>query len=475
MNKISATEYRDLLRAALPASTDTDTEGTHRNTLYTPASHRSALDPDVTVVKGARGVGKTYWFDSLLNDELRELAADEYQLDRLRRVVPLPGFATGGNSGKYPGRRTLASFARQKIEPLDIWEAVGLTALGVRELSELNWSERLQWLQENPEKAEREQDAADRSAREEGVTKLILFDALEHLHSDRKIADMMTSGILEYALKLRLSTRNLRAKVFIRHDMLDSALLDFPDASKLTANAADLTWGVQDLYGLLFQHLANTGSSLSRRFREQTGFWKGNGGRWIPPGDLAGSADKQSSAFIDIAGPYMGTNHRKGHSYPWLPNHLADGNDQTSPRTFLVALRAAAEDTVNKYADHQYALHWDAIRRGVQRASQIRVVELREDQPWVAGAIEPLKGLQVPIERDVVVQHWQKFGSVDTLVHVTDETPAGPVSDTFPKLIEELIQLGMMTRRADGRLDLPDVYRIAFNLGRKGGVPRVRR
>jgi hypothetical protein len=36
-----------------------------------------------------------------------------------------------------------------------------------------------------------------------------------------------------------------------------------------------------------------------------------------------------------------------------------------------------------------------------------------------------------------------------------------------------MIDLGVMRRRRDGRIDLPDVYRIAFNIGRKGGVPRV--
>jgi hypothetical protein len=41
-------------------------------------------------------------------------------------------------------------------------------------------------------------------------------------------------------------------------------------------------------------------------------------------------------------------------------------------------------------------------------------------------------------------------------------------------LINELMGLGIMTRRRDGRIDLPDVYRIAFDIGRKGGVPRIR-
>lgn len=45
--------------------------------------------------------------------------------------------------------------------------------------------------------------------------------------------------------------------------------------------------------------------------------------------------------------------------------------------------------------------------------------------------------------------------------------------DDLPRLITELRELGVMTEpRSDGRLDLPDVYRIAFGLGRKGGVAK---
>lgn len=56
-----------------------------------------------------------------------------------------------------------------------------------------------------------------------------------------------------------------------------------------------------------------------------------------------------------------------------------------------------------------------------------------------------------------------------------EEVRTGPRHpDRYPGLIEELIELGVMRRRKDGRIDLPDVYRIAFSLGRKGGVPRVK-
>ncbi|MFI6027889.1 hypothetical protein [Amycolatopsis magusensis] len=486
MNDSTATALRELLLQALPLTADSDTDGVDRNTLFTPTGHRRALEPDVTVVKGARGVGKTHWFKSLRDDQLREVAADEYQLPRLRSIEPLTGFGSALRPDEYPTKRTLSSFIREGVEPVDIWTAVTLNALGVASVQSLpTWRERLTWLQQNPEQVERELSRADEDAGRRGVTKLVMFDALDRLHTDRRLADRLSSGILEFALELRLSTRNIRAKVFIRHDMLDSAPLNFPDASKLTANTADLTWTNADLYGLLFQHIGNSDMSIAGWFREQTGSWQDRGDRRLPPRDLVGDRDAQSSAFILLAGQYMGTNHRKGHTYTWLPNHLADGNGQTSPRSFLVALSAAAEETARTHAGHHVPLHWDAIRRGVQRASSVRVDQVNEDIPWVSTAIRPLADSQVPIEQPDVIDKWRAADLTEMLAAHVDssddeaedvEMPrAGPVNPSdYPKLIEELIALGVMTRRANGKLDLPDVYRIAFNIGRKGGVPRVK-
>jgi hypothetical protein len=37
-------------------------------------------------------------------------------------------------------------------------------------------------------------------------------------------------------------------------------------------------------------------------------------------------------------------------------------------------------------------------------------------------------------------------------------------------LIDDLAELGIMYRLMDGRIQVPDVYRIAYGLGRRGGV-----
>jgi hypothetical protein len=267
--------------------------------------------------------------------------------------------------------------------------------------------------------------------------------------------------------------------------MYDGALLHFPDASKLSSNAAALTWSRANLYGLLFHTMGNADGELADRFRKLTGGWhtEADGRRHVPPALLSGDEQFQSEQFTLIAGPYMGSNFRKGHTFTWLPNHLMDGVEQVSPRSFLSALRKALSETSGQYAGHEFALHHEGIRRGVQKASETRVAEVSEDMPWVEAAIGPLAGHQVPIEQAKVEALWEESRLVDALrklaeryAHDEDETKVrtGPRYPEDPELlIEELIVLGVMRRRRDGRIDLPDVYRIAFGVGRKGGVPRV--
>ncbi|MEW2069079.1 hypothetical protein [Streptomyces sp. NPDC007346] len=40
-------------------------------------------------------------------------------------------------------------------------------------------------------------------------------------------------------------------------------------------------------------------------------------------------------------------------------------------------------------------------------------------------------------------------------------------------LLEELTELGVMTRRSGEAIDLPDIYRLVFDISRKRGVPRM--
>lgn len=474
-------EYRTLITRALGAALDADTDSPDLRRLFTPSSHRLALDPDVTVVRGARGTGKTYWAKALTDPELREVAARSYMMPRLRRVRVTTGFTTGGGSDTpYPSKRKIARLLREVAGPEVVeffWYAVVMTALGVPEIASIpDWADRIRWAEENEEAYEDALRKADREARDSGETRVLLFDALDHLHADRATADRLVSALFQVALELRLTTGTLRAKIFVRPDMYDSAPKRFPDASKLGANATDLEWSRENLYGLLFHRLGNHPSTEAEKFRAQYGKWEVQGeGRFIAPVDLIADEECQEQAFIALAGPYMGTDRRKGHTFTWVPNHLQDGKGRVSPRTWLLALRTAADLTATRYATQPYPLHYEALRESLHEASRVRVEELKEDIGWAAAAIELLEGGQVPMEPSHVRQYWAQGGLAEILrrMREDDDENSGPrdADDPFA-LIEELVELGVLTKRTSGALDLPDVYRLAFNIGRKGGVPR---
>lgn len=480
---LTAREYRDLLSDALRDATEADTRRPSAHTLFMPDAHRTALYVDNTVVQGGRGVGKTFWCRSLLDGDLRGFAADEYRIARLRRLNVAPGYGMDLNSARYPGQFILRSLIEAGTPPYEIWYAVLLTALGQPELRELpEWSDKVAWVRMHPGQAQGTIEQADQRAHEENTVHLLLFDALEHLHGEREQADRLVAGILQLALQMRFGTRNIRFKVFIRPDMFDGAKHHFPDASKLSGNAARLEWSQTDLFGLLFHCLGNEEGEPSARFRKLTGGWEDAGRRrYVPPMALRNEERAQTDLFEQIADPYMGANFRKGRPYTWLPNHLMDGRQQVSPRSFLHALTTAAEATRSEHPDHGRALHHEAIRKGVQAASETRVYEVSEDTPWVKLAIEPLSGCQVPIEEARVIEVWKEHGLPEALraesaryaqTDGPDHVRTGPRHpDDLPRLVEELIALGVMSRRSDLRLDLPDVYRIAFRVGRRGGVP----
>jgi hypothetical protein len=489
-DQISTADYRNLLAAAVNDPFDADTAEPNLRALFTPDGHRRALQPDVTVVQGGRGVGKTVWFKVLQDQQLREVAAQAYQLPQLTRIEPTAGFGTAIDSDRYPGPSILKSLLAGAGSPVDIWRTVLAVSLGIPELRELrSWAERLAWVIGSPEPVERALEAADKAAGARGKVRLVLFDALERLHQDRRTADSLVGGILELALELRTRTRNFRAKVFIREDMLDSSERNFPDASKLTANQADLTWTETSLYGLLFHLMGNAQSPVAQRFRESHPTWRheetpvaaGTSVRYRAPDSLVGDKRTQQAVFTEIAGQYMGTDHRKGHTYTWLPNHLMDGNGQVSPRSLLQTLSAALDFTRTRHAGWWYALHYEGIRSGVQQASRVRVGEIAEDVPWVEIATQALEGFQVPIEPEAILNRWTERDLDEALTRAAAQglpelkVRTGPRDPRdYPGLIDELIRLGVMRRRANGRIDLPDIYRIRFGIGRRGGVPRIK-
>ena len=421
--------------------------------LYRPTTHEHALDPNAMLVSGIRGAGKSFWWHALQQEALRALALPK----RDQNLTASAGFGQGDDVDR-PGQDVLEELVAAGHSPKLIWKSVVLLhvvqAAGLDNPMPSLWRERVSWVKDDAERTAALLRRADAAIAEQGRVHVVLFDALDTTAATAGVRDRLLKGLLELVVELRARAA-VRAKVFARPDMLEQAEVKaFPDASKVLHTAVRLEWPVLDLYGLLFHYLGNANDeAAAASFRASTSYpWAPRqSAGWDVPEALRSDAAVQARVFTTLAGPHMGTNHRRGRTYPWLPNHISDANGAVSPRSFLAALRQAAEQTK---PDAPHALHWAAIQEGVRKASEVRTLEISEDLPWAQAALKQLQNVLVPCPREDVLPRWR-----------------GRVDDRSPEqVLEALRQVGFIAELRDGRINVPDLYRVGFGIRRKGGL-----
>jgi hypothetical protein len=477
-------EMQRALREALPENDQPGVEPSKGvGFIYVPPSHARALDPNQTLVEGIRGAGKSFWWAALASKSHRDYVTAVFPEARIGTNLDISqAFGTQCLPERTPSKDTLMQLT-DDFEPRQIWRSVVATHLEFKSPfpKERKWRDKVQWVKNNPEEYDELFYRTDETLVNNGKQHLILFDALDRLADDWPRIRPLARSLLQLALDLR-SSRAIRAKLFVRPDMLeDREILAFPDSSKLTKIA--LTWRRIDLYALLFQCLGNapTDGAVFRK-HSTTNFgltWSQdpNSSAWVLPNCLRIDEDIQKQLFHAIAGPTMASGssgHKRGFPYTWLPNHLLDGRDQVSPRSFCAALRHAVQS--DNPEDWSYPLHFKSIQSGVQEASRIRVSEMTsEDYPWVQLLMEPLRGkITVPCEPIEIANLWESSGVMQQLRQVCQDTAVKllpqHLNDGFNGLFLDLKNLGLIQQLSDSRIQMPDVYRIAFGLGRRGGV-----
>lgn len=442
--------------------------------LYAPPAHSKALRFDSPLIVGNRGAGKSVWSGALAHEGTRrELAKDYPKLELDKMVVEL-GFHehAGKTEGVAPSPATLSSLLSRKIEPELIWTAVLLRAVAptLRRTLPSSLKEVVEWRDDDPERAEKFLRDADEAFGKSNRKFLIVFDALDRLAKNWDQIRPLSQGILQLALDM-LGYRNMRAKVFLRIDQArDEALFDFTDASKLKAMAVQLSWHSAELYGLLFSTLSrdNNSKAAFKRLVKEALEDEANV-------DLDDES-QQRAIFSSIAGEFMGADHRRGRTYTWVVDHLADAFHETTPRSFLIALRKAAQTRVHPKAtpiDHL------GIREGVQAASAVRVDQLGEDYPWIKTVLEDLEGLEVPCPPSAFIKRWRNQGTVARVNQVTRRTNrAGPIGlenagrpgEAEIVLLDALKSIGVVEERSSDRINMPDLFRVAAKIKRRGGV-----
>lgn len=457
-----------LLREAIlaaPLETSNFGEEPKPGTLYVPPSHRKALRLDAHIVVGGRGVGKSFWTAALQSEAIRDQIGTTLDSE-LKDVEVFVGFSNAQSINHYPNEDVFRSFIGKSEDYYDLWRAVILRWVAQRVGIDIpcnSWEETVKWLKSEPEAAAKVMQTT------RNWRGLILFDALDRTSSDWQQMDDIVRGLLRSILWLK-SFPNLSGKVFLREDQAERTVFNFPDASKLTATKAELTWARHDLHGLLWQRLINAPNVHGERMRKLCQSAQ-HGEVWELSQEMKLETEAQKNAFEKLAGPWMGRDKRRGVPYSWSVGHLADGRGQTSPRSFLAAIRQAADDSNMRHPDHPLALHFESIKRGIQKASEIRVQEMAEDYPWVTDVLGALSGMNVPLEFDDVAARWEEKFPDAKGIGFSKQLPAQHIDQRWDGMREDLQRLGLLeTKKKDGRIDMPDLYRVGFGLGRKGGV-----
>lgn len=443
--------------------------------LYLP-SHAAALDPSVALVIGNRGMGKTFWASALIDPNVRNFIADKSRVSRA--VASLKNYSVTFAFSDRQGVLGVSAnhiAVNAHIDPETYWRAVLIGA--VAKFAGITNIPRFDVLLTDIELALATLNNIDQAITASNSPVLVLFDQLDQIAENWEDIQRSTKGILKIALACK-SYRSIKVKIFMRPDQAaDENLFRFSDASKILGPAASLRWFAVDLFGLMFKRLWN---DVSAREVMERNFPGTRADHFIDgvPLRLLTSSELQRTCFEAIAGEAMGSSTKRGKPYTWLITHLADGKQQISPRSFLTALRVSAESSD---MHEGLAIDYKGIQAGVSEASNTRHAELEEDYPWIESALQPLKGQTVPAPQKEIYDIWRAFEVPQKILHEYESSRA-PLEilraddNNLPQALERsLVQLGVFEDRDDGRVNVPDIFRISAGMRRKGGVPPQRR
>jgi hypothetical protein len=182
----------------------------------------------------------------------------------------------------------------------------------------------------------------------------------------------------------------------------------------------------------------------------------------MPPEDLP-EEGKPSQAMLmaHLVGERMGsgTDPRSGYSWRWVPNHLKDAHGIIAPRSMITLFKSAASHALNETPRGNFMrlLAPEELKEGLRETSHRRVVEMQEEHP-VIMRLELLKDISLPASAAHVIGALSKMSD-----EVEDDF--GAAGD---RILDELARLGVVNPLPKDRVDIPDIYRLRFKIGRKG-------
>src|SRR5439155_6625524 len=96
--------------------------------------------------------------------------------------------------------------------------------------------------------------------------------------------------------------------------------------------------------------------------------------------------------------------------------------------------------------------------------------------PWVKPLLEAARSAVVPMSVTEIAGKWSSHALSQMLQATRLKLPPRRFTDDplrkgkADALVDDLVELAVLYRTADGRLNMPDIFRVGFGIKRKGGV-----
>ena len=498
MASLSIEERRELLRDLTDLGSgqaDSERRDDTGHNFYPVPEHARALEPEVVLVVGDRGAGKSALFNAVTQPPL--LRAITRHAPGIRLPSPEEGkvswLPAHPLQSAGPDEDGWLRFAKEShADPaaaMRLWFAYLVRTLrdhlpsdtraSLRELLESPGGDPVQCFEAFQRSGATPLLALDRLDEDLHRRDAWLFAAYDELdtivRSDWNAMRLLISGLVSFWASYARRWKRLRAKVFLRTDFFRrNTELVGADISKLAANRAELFWSDRNLYAMLIKRIVNKSERLlgyCKKARPRPSLEFDEDLQYVP---AFYRSDEARPLIERIAGEFMGANQNKGHSFTWVLDHIRDGNGKASPRALVRLIEnAASREVDNPRASGTQLLHHVSLRGALDAVSNTHVLEASTHElPWLQGLKRQITGSSVPWERRelelLLRKTWNKVWSGE---------PAAALPADNPKdLIDYLIEVGIVRIRRSrrggvpDRLDVPDLFLAGLDLKRKGGV-----
>jgi hypothetical protein len=477
----------DLSQMGSSGRAEGESRATFRRTFLPVAEHARAFDPDVALVVGERGSGKSELFRAVVEENLLDsIVAGPYAPKiRSRNTTWLAGHPRPREFPDAPGlKRFLSSQTNKREAASQFWFAYlvrllkghlpvgsGIDETGFLDLPGANVDQILSEFQHAGNKPLITLDRLDAELEASDRWIFVSYDELDTLGDyDWDVLFQAIQGLVSFWAGYSRRWTRLRAKIFLRTDLFRRHSLSLgADLSKLAANRAEISWNDRNLYAMLIKRIANSSPGLKEYCAlSRIDLAEDQSLGWIP--NLRSAEDARP--FVErLAGQYMGKGVKKGSTFRWLLNHVRDGNERAMPRALVRLIERAAQlERDVPRAVHSHLVAPASLRRALDSVSHEHVTEVNTHElPWLPGVRERLKGEGAPMPRkDAERRLSQDFDRGWSSVAPAVRPPVNNPSE----LVDYLTEIGVFRFRADRRVDVPDLFLAGLGMTRKGGVAR---